>query len=163
MKEEDKDVTFYLSEKHVLFEFENYYVTSRLIDGEYFNYEGAIPKQHAIEVKAEVDPFIDSIERAALIISNDTTKSPLRLNIKENKVMLHCASQIGKVSDTIEVEASGEKLEFGFNYKYLLDAFRGCDCEKVQMEFNSALSPCVLKPIEGTKFLYRVLPVRLPA
>lgn len=163
MKEEGKDVTIYFSDKHVLFDFEKYFVTSRLIDGEYFNYEAALPKQYTLQVIAEVGLFCDSIERAALIISNDTTKSPLKLKIDTDKVTINCASQIGKVSDIIPVDSDGEPLEIGFNYKYLLDAFRGCDSEKVKMQFNSPLSPCVIAPLEGSQFLYMVLPVRLPA
>ncbi len=163
IKDEGQAVKLYLSDKHVLFEFENYVVTSRLIDGEYFNYAGALPKEHKLEVVANVGAFINSIERAALIISSDTAKSPLRINIDAGKATLKCSSQIGKVSDVIPIKSSGDALDIGFNYKYLLDAFRACDCDEVKMTFNSALSPCVICPVEGNAFLYMVLPVRLPA
>lgn len=163
IKEEDKDIKIYISDKHVLFESEEFIVTSRLIEGEYFNYAGAIPNDYKLKVIANVGAFVDSIERAALIIANNATKSPLKIRLSDDKATLTCSSQIGTVSDVVQVKAEGGEIEIGFNYKYLLDAFRACDCEEVSMEFNSALSPCVIRPLEGNKFMYMVLPVRLPA
>ena len=161
-KDEDNDVYIYISEKHVLLEFEKFTVTSRVLDGEFINYKRTIPTEHSMEIIADVGMFSDSIDRAALIINSDSAKSPIRMSIKGDIVTINCASQTGKVSDVIKVETeSTENLEIGFNYRYLLDAFKGCGYENVKMLLSTALSPCLIVPDEGDEFLYMVLPVRL--
>jgi DNA polymerase-3 subunit beta len=70
-------------------------------------------------------------------------------------------TQTGTVQDSVPVETFGDDLEIGFNHKYLLDALKACECDEIYMEFNTSLSPCIIKPIEGEQFIYLVLPVRL--
>lgn len=160
-KDEDKDVHVYISDKHVLFEFEGFIVTSRVLDGEFINYQRTIPADYSLEVVADVASFCESIDRASLIINADSAKSPIRLNILGDRATINCASQMGKFTDIINIDASGSDLEIGFNYRYLLDAFKACDGENVKLKFGTALSPCIITPQEGSEFLYMVLPVRL--
>ena len=56
-----------------------------------------------------------------------------------------------------------ERIEIGFNNRYLLDALKACPDETVVLELKSGLSPALLKPMEGDKFLFLILPVRLKA
>lgn len=161
LKDSDSEVNIYFSEKHVLFEFEGFMVISRTMEGEYINYKSIIPSSFNTNLIAGVLDFCDSIERAALIINADNSKSPIKMSVYNDRVEVNCVTQTGKVSDIIKVNGSGEELEIGFNYKYLLDAFRACDDEHVKVCLNSPLNPCVLEPLEGDSFLYMVLPVRL--
>ncbi|MCG8501434.1 MAG: DNA polymerase III subunit beta [Firmicutes bacterium] len=161
IKEDDQDIAIYTTDKHVLFEFDNCRIVSRLLEGEFLNYKQIIPAEHSLTVKASAKPLIDSIERAALIITSDNKKYPVRLNIEMDKIVISCITDMGNVQDSIGVETLGEDLEIGFNHKYLLDALKTCDCDEVLLEFNNSLSPCIIKPVEGNAFIYLVLPVRL--
>ncbi|MDK2933574.1 MAG: polymerase subunit beta [Clostridiales bacterium] len=161
IRDEEKDIQIYVTNKHVLFEFDHCLIVSRLLEGEFLNYQQIIPKEHQLRVKASVKPLIDSIERAALIITSENKKYPVKLNITMDKMLISCMTETGKVQDSVPVETLGNDLEIGFNHKYLLDALKACECDEVYLEFNTALNPCVIKPIEGEKFIYLVLPVRL--
>ncbi len=161
IKEDEKEIILYTSDKHVLFEFDNCRIVSRLLEGEFLNYKQIIPSEHSITVKTSVRSLINSIERAALIITSDNKKYPVKLSIKMDKIIISCMTDMGKVQDSINVETLGEDLEIGFNHKYLLDALKNCESEEVILEFNNSLSPCIIKPVEGDSFIYLVLPVRL--
>ncbi|WHH57247.1 DNA polymerase III subunit beta [Petroclostridium sp. X23] len=161
IKEEEQDINIYITAKHVLFEFDNCRMVSRLLEGEFLNYKQIIPKENHLRLKTSVKPLIESIERAALLIVSDNQKYPVRLNIKTDKIIISCMTQTGKVQDSVKVETEGNDLEIGFNHKYLLDALKACECDEVYMEFNTALSPCIIKAVDNEKFIYLVLPVRL--
>ena len=161
IKQDGGNVTIYTTGKHVLFEYNNCRIVSRLLEGEFLNYKQIIPNEYQLKLKASVKPLIESIERASLLITSDNQKYPIKMNIKMDKIIISCMTQTGKVHDSVSVEAIGEDLEIGFNHKYLLDALKACECEEVNMEFNTPLSPCIIKPVENEKYIYLVLPVRL--
>ena len=167
-KEDNNRVNVFITEKHVLFEFENFIVTTRVLDGEYVNYERTIDRPFSMEIEIEVNQLSDSVERAALIINTEIVKErlklcPLKMTIDGEQMIINSATQIGKVMEVIDISPGGNELIIGFNYKYLLDALHGCSCDKVKMVFNDAISPCIIKPLEGNEFLHMVLPVRLQA
>lgn len=159
IKDDESIITIYFADKHVLFEFDNFIVTSRLRDGEYIKYKSAIPTEYNIEINANVMDFCDSIDRAALIINTETSKSPLKLDIKNDTIKISCSSHMGKVSDIINVDSSGGELVIGFNHKYLWDAFKNCEDEEVKLKFISERYPLIITPNKGEEFLYMILPI----
>lgn len=161
LRDDDSLVTLGVAENKVQFTIGNDRVISRLLEGEFLDYHQILPKQSSLTVLAEVRKMTAIIERAALIIENESTKYPLKLSVKTDQVQVGCVSKVGKMSDMVLVETHGNDLEIGFNYRYLLDAFKVCDSEKVILEMNTPLSPCIIKPEEGNSFLYLVLPVRM--
>lgn len=163
IKDDESLINIYFSDKHVLFEFDNFTVTSRLRDGEYIKYKSAIPSEYNIEVKADVVSFCDSIDRASLIINAESAKSPLKLMLKEDTITMSCSSHMGKVSDILSVDSSGGELLIGFNHKYLWDALKNCECEEVKMKFITERYPLIITPLEGEEFLYMILPIIIQA
>ncbi len=161
LSDSDKKVTLYVDERNILFEFEKFTVVSRLLEGEFLNYDAIIPTEHRLTAIVNTADFIAAIERTSLIVSSEGTKTPLRLNIKEGEFDLSCTSQMGRVSDSVGAQINGDDMEIGFNYRYLLDALRASGDEEVKMEFNMSLNPCLIKPLEGEDYLYMVLPIRL--
>ena len=133
-------------------------ILSRLIEGEFLNYANVIPEGYKTRVVLESRDFIDTIERASLIIT-ERLKNPLRI-LFDNKVTVRCQTNLGKVVDEFEAKIEGEQVEIGFNNRYLLDALRNSKCEKVVLEMSGPLSPVKILPEEGADFIYLVLPVR---
>jgi DNA polymerase-3 subunit beta len=152
-------VDIMIGRKHIMIEADNVIFISRLIDGEFLNYDNAIPKGNKIIARVNVKAMMDGVERVGLIIS-DKFKSPIRLEYHYDVLKMSCATQLGRVSELIPITLNGEAIEIGFNHKYLLDALKACETEEIFMELNSPLTPCVIKPIEGDDFLFLVLPVR---
>lgn len=161
LKDEEVPVTIKVTDKYVLFEYENTKIISRLIEGEYFNYKSIIPNDFKIKTTAYLSDIISCVERTDPIVSVDVLKNPVRIKIKNDTLSIDCITSTGKVHDVIEIEDSGGELEIGFNQKYLLDALSSCECDRITLEFNGSLNPCIIKPVSGDSFLFMVLPVML--
>ncbi|MEG1994198.1 MAG: DNA polymerase III subunit beta [Oscillospiraceae bacterium] len=162
LNDQEKNVIIKLTKKHILFSVDNYVVVSRLLEGDFLDYNSAIPKETTTTVIVSTKEFIDSIERTSLLIS-DRLRSPLKIDFLENMIKLSCNTNLGKAYDEFSCEIDGSSVEMGFNNKYILDALRACDCDKVMLKINGALSPMKVVPTEGESFLFLVLPVRLKA
>ena len=104
--------------------------------------------------------MIESVERVSLLIT-DRLKSPVRCVIGEDIVKLFCTTTMGRATDQISAEISGDQLEIGFNNKYLLDALRAAETDEVRLQLGGPISPMLVLPKEGDAFSFLVLPVRL--
>lgn len=164
---EEDMVDIIASEKHILFDFGNYQVYSRLLEGEFLKYEVILSAANSIKIKADKQSIINSLERANLIINDDLSsktenKMPVKLNISYNKIDISCKTVKGYVNDLVEVEHEGGDLTIGFNCRFMLDALNSCDDDNVCMEFSAPTSGCFIRPEdESDKYTYMVLPVRL--
>lgn len=157
--DDDQDVRVSANRRYVVFAAGNYDIMSRLIEGEFLNYQSVIPQGCRTRVVLDVRDFIDTIERASLIIT-ERLKNPLRITFANNKVTVRCQTTLGKVVDEFDAQVEGDPVEIGFNNRYLLDALRNSHCEKVRLEISGPLSPVKVLPVEGDDFIYLVLPVR---
>ena len=150
----DDDVKIDANRRYVVFTSNGYTIMSRLIEGDFLNYESVIPKDKKTRITVDCKTFIDTIERASLIIT-ERLKNPLRISFGEDRVIVRCQTPLGKVVDEFApVQMEGDAVEIGFNNRYLLDALRYSKCEKM------VLSPVKLLPEDGKDFIYLVLPVR---
>jgi len=156
----DDDVKIDANRRYVVFTSNGYTIMSRLIEGDFLNYESVIPKDKKTRITVDCKTFIDTIERASLIIT-ERLKNPLRISFGEDRVTVRCQTPLGKVVDEFApVQMEGDAVEIGFNNRYLLDALRYSKCEKMVLEINGPLSPVKLLPEDGKDFIYLVLPVR---
>lgn len=159
-EEEPKNAVISVSRKHVLANIGEYSVISRLLDGEFLDYQAAIPQGHSTQVTIGTRELIGAVDRASLLIS-DRLRSPLRLRFEEDEIRLSCSTSLGKAYDKVPCQIEGEELEMGFNNKYVLDALRAADCDRLCLQIGGPLSPMKIVPPEGDGFLFLVLPVRL--
>ena len=158
--ENDEVISMNVGKRHIIFEIGKYSIISRLLDGEFLDYNAAIPKSLTTEVNVNTKNFIDSIERASLLIT-DRTKTPIRCVFDENIIKVSVVASLGTASDKLSCKTEGNRVEIGFNNTFLLDALRACDIDDVKITLNGPLSPITIVPPEGDKFLFLVLPVRL--
>ena len=156
----DDPVKIDANRRYVVFTTNGYTIMSRLIEGDFLNYESVIPKEKRTRVTVDCKTFINTIERASLIIT-ERLKNPLRITFAEDKITVRCQTPLGKVVDEFApVEMTGDAVEIGFNNRYLLDAMRYSKCERMVLEINGPLSPVKILPEDGKDFIYLVLPVR---
>ncbi len=158
--EEDKKVTLHVSKKHIIFEMNGYMVISRLLEGEFHNYKGSIPDKHSTEIIIDTRHLIDSLERCMLLI-DDKNKSPVRCYFNDGTLKINCSTAKGKLNDEFKVDISGPSVEIGFNCRYLLDAVKASESDKVKFQLNGGLSPMKIVPLDGDDYIFLVLPVRL--
>lgn len=160
LDQRDDDVKITLSRNQALFEFDNCRIVSKLLDGEYMNYRSFIPEQFETKIEINVKEMTESIERASLITSDDK-KYPVKLIIDDDKMLITSSTELGISKEQIDVNINGNNMTIGFNPKYLLDSLKVIDDERVEISFSSSVGPCVIKPLEGDKFIFMILPVRI--
>lgn len=160
--DEEGDVSIVLTKKHIVFLIDKFKVVSRLLEGEFINYDNAIPNSNTISVTVDAQELMSCVERTSLLVQ-EKIKSPLVVKAdKDGGIMsLSCNTSIGNAYDEILCEIDGGEIEIGFNHRYLHDALKACETEKVKIKLSSPLSPCVICPTEGDDFIMLVLPVRL--
>lgn len=167
LNDDEEDVKIIVSDKHILFDFGDFQVYSRLLEGEFLRYEVILSAANSIKVKSDKQSIINSLERANLIINDDLAsktdnKIPVRLNIAYNKIDISCKTVKGYVNDSVNVEHEGGDIIIGLNCRFMLDALNACDEENVLMEFSAPTSGCFIRPEDGSnRYTYMVLPVRL--
>lgn len=153
----DDPVNIYFNENNILFEFDNTKVVSRLIEGEYFRISHMLSVDYQIKMKINKREFLDSLDRATLLIK-ESDKKPIRLRIGDRNLGLKISSLIGSLNDEIDIEKEGNNLVIGFNPKLIIDALRVIDNENVTIYFNNTKSPCVIKDDAGS-YIYLILPM----
>lgn len=153
----EKEVQIFFGANHILFEFDDTIVVSRLIEGEYFKVDQMLSSDYATKVSLNKKDFLDSIERAIILI-RENDKKPIILNIEDSKMSLKLNSSFGTMNAEILIHKTGQDLMIGFNPKFLSDALRIIDDEEVTLYMMNAKSPCFIKD-EEESYIYLILPV----
>lgn len=157
----EKEVQIFFGANHILFEFDDTIVVSRLIEGEYFKVDQMLSSDYATKVTLNKKDFLDSIERAIILI-RENDKKPIILNIEDSKMSLKLNSSFGTMNAEILIHKTGQDLMIGFNPKFLSDALRIIDDEEVTLYMMNAKSPCFIKD-EEENYIYLILPVNFNA
>ncbi|NPV92470.1 MAG: DNA polymerase III subunit beta [Firmicutes bacterium] len=161
LKDEDSDFSIVLSSGLVAFVTDEFTLTTRPIEGKFPDYEKVIPAEFKNNISLQRLDLLATLERAALLVSTRDGTSIVNLDIKESSLVLSSqAANLGSLREELVVESSGEPLEIYFNARYLIDALRVIDSERVTVDFSGALSPCVIKPLPEEDYLYMLLPIR---
>lgn len=162
LPDEDKAVKISVGERHIIFNINEYSIISRLLQGDFLDYKAALPQSSSTTAKIKTNDIIAAFERTSLIIT-DKLKSPVSCIFSENEIKFSCTTTIGNSTDQIDAEITGNKLEIGFNSKYVLDALRNASTDEILLEMNGTLSPMKITPINSESFIFLILPVRLRA
>ena len=157
----DEDVSMYLSDNHIVFEFGNTTVVSRLIEGEYFKIEQMLSSDYETKVKINKREVLDCIDRATLLVK-EGDKKPIIMNITDDKMELKINSFIGSMNEEIDITKDGKDILIGFNPKFFIDALRVIDEEEVTLYMVNPKAPCFIRD-ENETFIYLILPVNFNA
>lgn len=157
---EDEIVAMYFTDNHALFETSDFTVVSRLLEGEFFKYEQSFINEYKTSVEIDRHEFLSSVERATLI-SRDAKKNPVEFKISGDKLIITSNTEVGASYEEVYVNSEGDDLEIGFNPRYIIDALKAIEDEKINIKFMSSLSPCVMEDIEGESYKYLILPLRI--
>lgn len=154
-------VDIFFADNHILFEFDETKVVSRLIEGEYFHIDQMLSSDYDTKVKINKREFLSCIDRATLLI-REGDKKPIILNIQDGSLQLKINSFVGSMNEEIEIEKEGKDLLIGFNPKFFIDALRVIDDEEVTLYMVNPKAPCFIKDDTGT-YVYLILPVNFNA
>ena len=157
----EEDVNMFLTDNHIVFEFDDTTVVSRLIEGEYFKIEQMLSSDYETKVKINKRELLDCIDRATLLVK-EGDKRPIIMNVTDGNMELKINSFIGSMNEDIDIVKEGKDILIGFNPKFFIDALRVIDEEEVSLYMVNPKAPCFIKDDEG-KFIYLILPVNFNA
>lgn len=160
--EETENIEIIIGKRLVSFNIEGYVFISRLLDGEFVNYEKIIPEEYGQEINVNCEELTQTVERVSLLI-NDSFTTPVRCAFEENQVTLSCATSAGRATEVFKINMSGEPFTIGLNSRYLLDALKAADKGTVNIKFNGPNAGVLITGGNKEKddFLYLIMPMRM--
>lgn len=155
-----KSAKMTLTNDQISLEYEDVYIVSRIIQGQFPDYKQVIPKKSSIKVILGTKEFLEAAERAAVVASGSANIT--RFEVKSGKLILSASTpDVGNIDEVLKAEVKGgEKTQVSFNIRLITDALRVINTEKVALEMNEGLSPGVLRPEGAGDYTYIVMPIR---
>ena len=132
---------------------------SKLYHGEFVKKENIYPSSFETVIVADKAEMIESIERASILIRGDKNNLVL-FEISSKGIFVRANSEIGKVEEFFNCDLEGKELNIAMNAKFILEALKATEGEKVKISFNSAVSPFTVQSVEGGESNYLILPIR---
>lgn len=154
-------VKIYFTQNHIMFEFDQTIVVSRLIEGSYFRIDQMLSSDYETKVTINKKEMLDCIDRATLLVK-EGDKKPIIINIDDEVMELKINSQIGSMNEVIDIQKEGKDIMIGFNPKFLIDALRVIDDETIDIYYVNSKAPCFIRD-EKQSYIYLILPVNFVA
>lgn len=155
--EVEDEVRLFFTNNHIVFEFDQTTVVSRLIEGEYFRIEQMLSSDYETKVEINKKELLDCIDRATLLVK-ESDKKPIIIQISDDAMELKINSQIGSMDEEIDITKEGKDILIGFNPRFLIDSLRVIDDENVTLYLVNPKAPCFIKDEKET-YIYLILPV----
>lgn len=152
------DVTFFFKENQIQIGLGQVTITSRLIEGEYPNYEQVVPKKTKEQLKVNTQDFLQATRRASILTSQDSQS--IKLNIIKDKIIISKNTpDLGEVREELDVDYKGGEVTIGFNPTFLVDVLKNIEEQDVQFGFIDPEKPAVIKSRDN--YTYIVLPMQV--
>ena len=165
--EEGVFITIMVTNKNIIFNMENLVFSSRLIEGEYIDYDRLVPKDQPIVCELNAKALCDALERASLISEEKiagAAKSFVKLNFNGNVMSVTSNSANGNIYEEIECTHTGDDISIGFNCRFLIDTMRSINTETVRISLSSPFTSAVFEPVDDDaidNYIYMVLPLKI--
>lgn len=155
--EQEDMVQIFFTDNHIMFEFDNTTVLSRLIEGEFYKIEQMLSNDYETKLTINKKEFLSCMDRATLLIK-ESERKPILINIHDNDMEIGIQSSIGSMMEEIDIEKEGKDILIGFNPRFLMDAIRVIDDEEIDIYLFNPKAPCFIKDKEEN-YIYLILPV----
>ena len=156
----EEDIKLGFDEKNAIFMINDTKIITRLLEGEFIDYKKLLPREHNSKVKLNTKELLNSIERASLL-SQSEKNNLIKLSIRDNTMAITSNTDKGNVYEEVSLELEGDYLDIAFNSRYFLEGLKNIDSEEIFIEFTTNVNPCIIRPADGVKYTYLLLPVRI--
>lgn len=167
LEDEDQVITVGMAENNVVFysEEQGFFFMSRVIEGEYPNYNNVIPKNFTTQMIVDSNLIVESLERASLMPADPKSIKHVQLDLQGNELTVNAFSEkMGELKEVIDVETDGGKADLRviFNTRYLLDIVKilQAETEKITIHLTGPTSPAVIKNPADEHYTYVIVPLR---
>lgn len=157
--EDAAQITF--NSSHIMFSFGPVRVYATLLTGEFIDYQKILPTAWTTEAMVMRSLFSDAIDRCSLMAREGKNNLIYLHLLPDGRMEMTANADRGDVHEEMDIGFEGNELSIAFNSRYLTDIIHNIDGERLCMCFNSNVSPCMIKPVEGNAFTFLVLPVRI--
>ncbi|MEO0646599.1 MAG: DNA polymerase III subunit beta [Cyanobacteria bacterium J06650_10] len=155
-------ISFRLDQTQVVFDLGQQRITTRLLEGQYPNYQQLIPNKFERQLTLDRKQFVSALERIAVMADQRNNIVKLSLNSEQQSLALSVeAQEVGSGLENLPAQVTGENLDIAFNVRYLLEGLKALPSSEIQIQCNTATSPSVLTPLGGLKMTYLVMPVQI--
>jgi len=161
LEPETETITISVKSNQIVFEIGTVALSSRLIDGQFPNYQQLLPDAFEHELTISTEEFLTVARRIALMAQKN---APLRLGFTDGELTLSAQTpDVGEAKDTLPVPFAGEPLEIGFNPEFLVAGLESTTSDDVILKLINPLRPGLIVAADGSGFLYLIMPIRLNA
>jgi DNA polymerase-3 subunit beta len=155
------DIVLSAARNQILFHLEGVDLVSRLIDGQFPNYQQVLPKSHTTTATVDRDQLLKAVRLASLIASSSANIVKLHVGKEtEMGVTVSAAADIGDNKSEVEAQVEGDGTTIAFNARYLQDVLANVSTEQFSIELNGPLSPGVFRPVGDGQYVHVVMPVK---
>lgn len=152
-------VKIYIKEKHILFEFNETIVLSRLIEGEFYKIDQMLSSDYETKIRINKKNLQDSIDRALLLIKEKEKKSII-FYISDNVLEMKVNTEVATLNEKIDIELEGKDIIIGFNPKFIFDALKVIEDEEIEIYLINSKAPCFIKNKEES-YIYLIVPINI--
>lgn len=155
----EEKFTLTLSRTHIKADTGTVCLVARLLDGKYIEYKRLIPKECKTRVLLDKAGLTEAIDRATLVAREGNNS--VKLSFKNDTLFINAESGAGKIEEELIAQIMGPEIDIAFNPHYILNVLKNINGEKIYLEMNSALNPCVFRPQAEEGALYLIVPMRV--
>jgi DNA polymerase-3 subunit beta len=149
------------SRNQLLFHVEGIDLVTRLIDGQYPNYQSVLPATHATRAILDRDELLRAVRPAALIAHESANIVKLGVGLEgDPAITVSANAEVGDHIGRVEAAVEGDGTTIAFNARFLADVLTNVDAEQFALELNGPLSPGVFRPIGDDRYVHVVMPLR---
>ncbi len=158
--DEPAEIILTPAKNQILFHAEGIELVSRLVDGQFPNYQQVLPTTHSTRAVVEREELLKAVRLAALIASSSANVIKLTLPAGGESLTVSAAAEVGENEGEVEAAIEGEGTPVAFNARYLSEALQSMDGDQISLELSGPLSPGVLRSIGDESYVHVIMPVR---
>ncbi len=151
----------YIQKSYCMVEIEETKIMTRLIEGEFVKYRPIIPQNMTNNIIINRMELLEAIDRAWLIVRENVRNNYVLFKFNEDKLIITSRSDTGNAYEEVNIQGTASQMEIGVNPRYFVECLKNIEDEFIKFSYTTPTSPTVTTPIDGDKYLYLILPVRL--
>ncbi len=158
------DIMLAPARSQVIFHVDTIDLVSRLIDGQFPNYQQVVPSSHTTRAVVDRDELLKAVRLSALIAAGAANVVKLRIGEEGSAgITIAAAADVGDAEGEVEATLEGDPVTVAFNARYLTEALQNVDAERLALELNGPLSSGVFRPLDDADYVHVIMPVRTPS
>jgi DNA polymerase-3 subunit beta len=158
------DIMLAPARSQVIFHVDTIDLVSRLIDGQFPNYQQVVPTSHSSRAVVDRDELLKAVRLSALIAAGAANVVKLRIGEEGSAgITIAAAADVGDAEGQVEAALEGDPVTVAFNARYLTEALQNVDADQLALELNGPLSSGVFRPTDDADYVHVIMPVRTPS